>query len=356
MKSFANVLKTVNYSRASSSLPARSRWGDFLTGSKPFSTRTGEARPAVKLILLDVFDTLLRPTKPPWEQYYLETLEVTKYKSTGRPATSDKEQAESFKRSFKQAFLQTSKAYPIYGKNLGLSNPDEWWSNVIDSTLIGAGYDPVQVRDEILPELVPRLLSRFSSSRAYQLFDDVLPFLEKVRHYNESVSQSDVGVGEGCDSILKLSIATNSDSRILLALEDLGLPKDLISLDGSISTHEGRGLVGPTLSYEVGFEKPSKEFFLAACRKNNLSFPDLSLYSSHPTDGSILKRVLYVGDQLYEDFWGSHDAGLSPLWLQRDFGESNQPASRTEEGGEGRDPVYLKSRTIRSLEEVLDFV
>merc|ERR1711974_188347 len=116
-------------------------------------------------------------------------------------------------------------------------------------------------------------------------------------------------------------MGTNSDSRILAALRQLGV-------------HRHTDLHKATLSYYERIEKPHPRLFHTAVQRY----------------GVQRDETLFVGDQLYEDFWGATDAGLQALWLDRGGVSHQPPKSAITPRCSSADLALLQARTIRSLD------
>lgn len=270
------------------------------------TSRASSARVPIKLIIFDAFDTLITPRIAPYLQYAEEARKV------GLQVRD-----EDVKIAFKQSFKQLAKQYPVYGLNTGLPSPDDWWLRLIQQTMIGSGIQDKKVEDA-MPILGPALLNRFGSAEAYTLAEGVPDVFEKLNELK----------GTSINADLKLSLATNSDERILNACKDLGLGRFLdlnvvydperaptnISDEelGSPAKKARIPVSGPTLSYDVGFEKPSEEFFHFAVQR---IFPFDKNQSI--TLSEMCKQTLYVGDHFEEDYLGAKSAGLQAAWLRR---------------------------------------
>ena len=216
--------------------------------------------------------------------------------------------------------------------------------------MIGSGIQQRKVED-VMPTLGPALLNRFGSSEAYKLAEGVPDVFEKLNEL-KGTSNAD----------LTLSLATNSDQRILNACKDLGLgrfldldivydpvrpPTNISNKDLDSSTKKIRKSVsGPTLSYDVGFEKPSKEFFHFAVQR---IFPFDKNESSSINLAEMCKQTLYVGDHFEEDYLGAKSAGLQAAWLKR------QQADLTKEQNERLNPNE-KVGELSSMLDVVNFV
>ncbi|KAE8213610.1 hypothetical protein CF327_g2895 [Tilletia walkeri] len=211
----------------------------------------------IRVVLFDAFDTLARPRKPPHIQYADEArahgLSWSSAAAAGGSRQKEAEENEAIARAFKQAFKQTLIEHPRYGLNTGLQDPSTWWTLLIERTFS-------LLSTPIPPTLTTAILSRFASSKAYELFDDVLPALSALQ------KQGNVSVG----------LATNSDAAIVQALVQLGLESYMnLSLSPS-SDMDPRP--PPTLSYTSPAEKPDPMFFLHACQRAKIHIPQQALY------------------------------------------------------------------------------
>ncbi|KAL1408668.1 hypothetical protein Q8F55_005481 [Vanrija albida] len=180
-------------------------------------------RPPVRLVLFDVFDTLVTPRLPVHEQYAAEALRL------GLRVTP-----ASVKAGFRPAFKEMNAQYPLYGKHAAPPlSPEQWWSALINQCMLhaGAGAPELEAKG---PALASALLGRFESEVGYRAFDDSLPTLRGLRELG-----------------IKTSVVSNADPRILLTLTALGI-EDLLAFP-------------PTLSWDVEASKPDREIFARAC-------------------------------------------------------------------------------------------
>ncbi|KAN0064032.1 hypothetical protein ACQY0O_003638 [Thecaphora frezii] len=268
----------------------------------------------LRLVLFDVFDTLLQPILPPHVQYAQEARRL------GLDVADDDVQ-----RAFKQAFRTLWNQHPNYGLSTSLASPDEWWRLVIHSTF-SPDHHPLITASQhfsVLPLLSTRLLDRFASRRAYRLFPDVLPTLS-------SLPRS-----------LPLALATNSDTRILSALSDFQMNR-YFDLAIDHPQYYDRGGGGPTLSCIEQCAKPDPAFFKAAVRRNC-------------QEEVRLDQVLYVGDQREEDFWAAIQVGLQAVWVDRE-GTRYQPTTQEQEARADEERTFLSQRTVRDLRQLVDVV
>ncbi|CBQ72056.1 conserved hypothetical protein [Sporisorium reilianum SRZ2] len=276
----------------------------------------------IRLVLFDAFDTLVTPRSAPHLQY------AAVARQHGFQVEDN-----AVKSAFKQAFRSTSLQHPNYGLETQIASPDEWWQLVIQRTFAPHLHTHItsEQYNSRIDSLSQQLVRRFGTNEAYHLFPDVIPALQRLAQLRFNSEQQSVS----------LALATNSDSRILSVLKSFGLDRFL-----QLDTHASSGR-GPTLSYFEKCAKPDPRFFQAALRHNT-------------SDTTRLKaaNVLYVGDQLYEDFWGATDAGLQAAWLQRPTTlESNQPYQQVSQHRDSsHEQAYVKERTISSLSSVVDIV
>ncbi len=147
----------------------------------------------------------------------------------------------------------------------GIGEPDgrRFWHALVHATFtqiaLPEAFDP----------FFDELYTRFAAASAYRLYPETLTVLQKLR-------QDGYIVG----------VISNWDSRLTGILEGLGLVEQLHHV---------------TISAVVGWEKPHRAVFDQAVRAASVS----------PS------RALHIGDSLREDVQGASQAGLQPLWLQR---------------------------------------
>ncbi|PWN88100.1 HAD-like protein [Acaromyces ingoldii] len=245
------------------------------------------ARP-IQVVLFDAFDTLVSPRIAPHLQYAEEAVKAGLQVDEQRMASA-----------FKQAFKTLSAEHPLYGKHTSLSGPRAWWSLLIKQTMLTSGLDPSSV-NRVLPRLTTNILDRFSSREAYRLSGtsdaEVLETLKSLRAIS-----------------VQSSLATNSDSAILLACRDLGLSA-YINLNTDVGEDER---AAATLSYDIGYEKPDARFFKEAVRRAWSTHRRDSSSSSSLTEEEKAAATLYVGDDFAQDIVGATQAGLQAAWINR---------------------------------------
>ena len=168
------------------------------------------------VLSLDALGTLYRFRTPVAEQY------LTIAQRYGVKSSVELPQLEA---SFKAAFRSTSAQFPNYGvgnrghhpkyagRHTRLPNPEAWWSEVVTRT-----FKPF-VTEKLDPKLSRALYQHFSSSAAYELYPDILPFLKRMKEIRQDL--------EG--PIFIIGIITNSDPRVKDILEsmnlNIGMPK-----------------------------------------------------------------------------------------------------------------------------------
>ncbi|GAC76798.1 predicted hydrolase [Moesziomyces antarcticus T-34] len=281
----------------------------------------------IRVVLFDAFDTLVTPRAAPHLQYA----------AVAREHGLDVADSD-VKAAFKQAFRITATEHPNYGLETDIASPDHWWALVIQRTFIPHLHPAVSEEQyaATIDSLSHRLVTRFGTSQAYRLFEDVVPTLDRLARMRA-----------GDDRPVTLMLATNSDSRILGVLKSFGLDRFLhLDVDGSASAVQFSA--GPVLSYFEKCAKPDSRFFQAALQRA----------ATHLGESVPPTNALYVGDQLHEDFWGATTAGLQAAWLQRSTGaESNQPHQQVDRARDDpHDLEHAHQRTITSLADVVDIV
>ena len=144
------------------------------------------------------------------------------------------------------------------------------------------------------------------------LYPDVHPLFERLRKVKEAAR-------DDLDTIdLSVGVITNSDDRVTSILSSLGVSLGL-SRQGSIPQKVADGVHLSSqnsisdidfiaFSYDIEFEKPSREIFEAAKR---LGSPDL-LCEGQDT------KYFHVGDDLNKDLYGSQQAGWEGVLLDRE--------------------------------------
>lgn len=163
---------------------------------------------------------------------------------------------------------------------------------------VAAIFAPWRDRIDDFEQMFGELYDGFAASAAWQLFDDAMPSLQRLR-----------------DRELRLAVVSNWDYRLNRILDELGIAR---YLDAVI------------ISADEGFEKPSAELFGRACARLAIA-PD---------------QVLHIGDNLVEDVHGALGAGLQAAYLVRDVDRAARQRSEL-----GADPRYL---VVTSLTELVD--
>lgn len=214
------------------------------------------------LVSLDAFGTIYRPRRPVAEQYA----------SVAGALGIDKSAAE-IERRFRDIYAELQTTYPNYGKHTGLDSPEQWWLEMV----VRLFEVPHYTKDPESARLCRKLVDHFTSSAAYQLYDDVIPVLSVLR-----------------DHAIPVVVATNSDPRVSKVLHSLG-----------VSEYIGASEV--YTSYDVGCEKPDRRFFQAIARAHAPGRPLLE----------FLENCWHIGDSYNKDFLGSVRAGWNGVFLDR---------------------------------------
>lgn len=173
--------------------------------------------------------------------------------------------------------------------------------------------------------LVASLLHRFSTNEGYQLYKDVIPCFQQLKHWRKGNERaSTLGLDR---RRLHVGIISNSDDRVPAVLAGLGVHvrDGRYGSSTPVSSSESSDIDWVAMSYDVGFEKPNRRIFDAAKSLSGLTAEGNGLY-------------MHVGDNLVEDYEGALAAGWQSLLLDRD---SN------------RNGDALKTQTVPDLSSVL---
>ncbi|KIL66286.1 hypothetical protein M378DRAFT_161161 [Amanita muscaria Koide BX008] len=129
---------------------------------------------------------------------------------------------------------------------------------------------------ESLPEIVPRLMTLFSSKEGYKPFDEAIPACHYVNPATRPFLNYDPRQLDTLHDRHATAIVSNADSRIRSVLEDLDFPSAMDTI---------------VLSEEQGIEKPEREIFLRTIDNVNRKIPS-GQKSIDPAE------CLHVGDEL----------------------------------------------------------
>ncbi len=159
------------------------------------------------------------------------------------------------------------------GTRYGIGEPDgrRFWNHLVHATFVQTGLP------DDFDAFFDELYDRFADAATYRLYPETLTVLERL-------GQAGYIVG----------VISNWDSRLTGILEGLGLMAHLHHV---------------TISAVVGWEKPHREVFDHAVNAVAVS----------PS------RALHIGDSLREDIQGAAQAGLQPLWVQRQSEHQRSP-------------------------------
>lgn len=226
-------------------------------------------------IFFDAANTLLYPSPSVGTQY---SEVATRY---GVTTTADEVQ-----HAFRQAWGQVQAQSEQDPTRYGIGEPDgrRFWHALVHATFTQIALP------EDFDRFFDELYERFAAAAAYRLYPETLPVLQRLRRDGYIVG-----------------VISNWDSRLTGILEGLGLMDQLHHV---------------TISAVVGWEKPHRAVF------------DHAVNAVSVSPG----RALHIGDSLREDVQGAAQAGLQPLWIQR------------QEAPESAYPV------IRDLSGVLDWL
>lgn len=151
------------------------------------------------------------------------------------------------------------------------------------------------------------LYDYFAGAEPYELYSDVIEGLRECKSKG-----------------FNIGIVSNSDPRLRKVVEEFGLERFLYS-------HEAY-----SLSYEVDYEKPSKEIFKDA----ELRFSRCSNDSS-----DSMQHFWHVGDDLEKDFYGALEAGWNAVLMDRtgEYFDNLSPLLR------GTDPSICEKPGIKII-------
>lgn len=146
------------------------------------------------------------------------------------------------------------------------------------------------------------------------MYSDVPPFFKRLRRLKQAAGQDSNVVD------LSVGIITNSDDRVFSILSSLGLStgplrygRNMDSVTPGVHIVSESGEMSDvdfiTLSYDVGFEKPSHQIFDAAKELGRLGW----VYEDRDK-----VRYIHVGDDLDKDVHGAQQAAWEGILLDRE--------------------------------------
>jgi len=182
--------------------------------------------------------------------------------------------------AFNRAYRELSRRYPCFGSDQ--LSAKEWWKlTVLRSFELAQLEFPSPHEQEAV---FSRIYSTFGSLRAYERFEDSLPFLHWAgqRHH------------------LICGVLSNADERYGDSiLPMLGMTHDELHFQ--------------LFSKELGLEKPHPQFFAAA-----LQHAEPFLFDKE--DPLMPGQCLHIGNDYTKDFEGARHAGMHAVLLDR-YGE-----------------------------------
>lgn len=231
------------------------------------------SRPALRVIFFDAAGTLFHLREPVGDTY---ARIAAKHGVTADP------------RALEKAFRTAWKALPSPLHPEGMPPADDdrsWWREVVWLTFVqatasrdasGAVDDGVDVFEPMFAEMY----EHFANAEAWQLHEDTLPALEKLREHASGHGQPD-------GAPLRLFVLSNFDCRLHPILEGLGIASFFEQV---------------LLSSEVGASKPHARMFDAA----------LAAAGNVPAS-----QCLHIGDDEHCDFAGAQTAGMQAALVTR---------------------------------------
>ena len=284
------------------------------------SSTTAATTPKKTLLLtLDAFETLFHPRDSVPKQY------ASAAHSFGISPTLITE--ERIKASFKDAYKAQVKRRPNYGRRdvlLGeYGGPKQWWDEIIRSALVRAMKEDNKEEDAAIPDaLVESLIGRFSNSEGYKLYDDVVPFFDKMKR----LKCNDESTPMRMFNRVLIGIISNSDDRIPAVLKSLGLTvgdvradeRRLLGFEGISkidadhkAENDNNDIDLVITSYEAGEVKPSRVIFDIAKRQAHR----LMVRGGENDIGEWV--YVHVGDDDENDYGGAINAGWHSYLLLR---------------------------------------
>lgn len=208
----------------------------------------------IKLVTLDVTNTLLHFRTPVYEQYAQAGV---KYGIKADPAV--------LKLNFKEEWAKFSKKHPNYGRFTGIGW-DGWWINVVKGTF--KTYAKTHDDDMKIAQTAEYLLRHFQTSEAWAVSKGARDFLQHLK-----------------SAEIKLGVISNFDPRLHKILNAMELNQyfDFV-----------------LTSYEVGCEKPHPKIFEEALKRGNY------------VDS---KEALHIGDNVQLDYFAAKNVGWKALLL-----------------------------------------
>ncbi len=182
--------------------------------------------------------------------------------------------ADAIQQAFRQVWGQTQEQAKQDPVRYGVGEPDgrRFWHALVHAT-----FSQIELPTDF-DAFFNELYTLFAQPEAYRTFPESIEVLQQLQRDGYIVG-----------------VISNWDNRLPRILDGLGL-----------STH----LDHISISAVVGWEKPHPEIFQQALDAVSVS----------------AERALHIGDSLSEDIKGAEQAGLQPLWLQRETApQSNYP-------------------------------
>ena len=165
----------------------------------------------IRMITCDVTGTLVS-FRGTLEEHYLGSAKKIGIELDGNA---------SFGKAFNQAYKETSRLYPCFGGD-SISGKEWWKKTVLRSFQLAGAVEMTELQQE---ELFQRIYSIFGSLRAYEIFDDTLPFLNFVGRHNVAcgvLSNADERYG---DAILPMLGVTHDELHFQCFSKDYGMEK-----------------------------------------------------------------------------------------------------------------------------------
>lgn len=211
----------------------------------------------LRLVTLDVTNTLLKFSRPPGEQY---AAVGQLYGLTADP--------RKLNNAFRSSFKIREKEVPYYGALT--TGWQDWWLAIVADTFRKADC---QANDETLKKIGCHLNEHYSHAKAYKLVDGTIPLLDKLQ------SRS-----------VKIGVISNFDERLYGVLDQLKI------------SHYFNFIL---TSYSLKFAKPDSKIFEKALEE---------------AGGKIQpSEALHIGDDLRCDYIGARSCGWHSFLVSKDY-------------------------------------
>lgn len=215
-----------------------------------------------KVVSLDAFGTLYQPREPIPLQYYKVAQKFGIEKSENE-----------IRDEFPVVYAKLMAKYPNWGKSSSaITSSDAWWLELI-VTLFNLESYSTNAQSK---RFCDTLLTHFITRDAYCVCDHVKVVLKGLKRHRG----------------IRTIVSSNSDSRLIKILQNLGLSEFIDHV---------------YMSYDLGESKPSRQFFE-------------KIADAEGVEGD---RILHIGDELRKDYYGAMEAGWHAVLIDSSKGSDS---------------------------------